>query len=67
MTRITELISINRIHQSYGSYQIDDDLASIVIYVMNERPSLRIFVDHIDIADIYNNFAIVWVLGQEKD
>jgi hypothetical protein len=55
---ISKLLSVNRIHQSYGSYQIDDDLDSIVIYIINERPSLRIFVDHIDkmVVELYESW-----------
>jgi hypothetical protein len=43
-----KLISVNRIHNSYGSLLIDDDVASVVIRAMNERPSLRVLADHID-------------------
>jgi len=55
VTRIIELISINRIHRSNGSMLIDDDVAAQCIWIMNEISSLNNIIDHIDIMtdDLY--------------
>ena len=52
MTRITELISINRIHRSDGSMLIDDDVAAQYIRITNEISSLHNIIDHI-VVNLY--------------